>query len=113
GILRAGNAAGARRDASRRGCAYPQAFLEVEETTLQGDRHRVRPVPGTKLGQDVADVSLDGVLADRQSIRDDLVGAARTDQLQHFDLALRERIVHRVLRELRGDFRRQAALSRV
>src|SRR5690242_11033778 len=61
-----------------------------DETGLVGEHHRLRAVPEFQLGEDVADVRLDGVLADHQGRGDLRVGQPGRDQPQRLPLAAGE-----------------------
>lgn len=54
--------------------------LQVDDSTLQSESDSVRPIMGAQLGENVLDVALYGLLADRQFIGDQFVGISRCNQ---------------------------------
>jgi hypothetical protein len=43
----------------------PAPQLQLDDSALQSDRDRVRPIVGVKFGEDVLDVALNGFFGDR------------------------------------------------
>ena len=67
------------------------------------DHGRLRSVVGAQFGKDVLDSPLDGLLGDRELIRDLLIGISGCDQAEHVDFCRRQGIIRRML----GDFVRR------
>ena len=74
--------------------------LKLDNSSLQPDHCRMGSVAGAQFGEDVLDSPLDGLLGDRELIRDLLIGISGCDQAQHVDFCRRQRIIRRML----GDF---------
>src|SRR5437764_11545898 len=62
----------------------------ADESGLVGEDDQLRPVAGTGLGQDAADVSLDGQRADHELLSDFVVGLAESDLREHVAFAFGE-----------------------
>src|SRR5690242_19060571 len=58
-----------------------------DEIVLVGIASSRRPAGQAELGEDVAEVTGDGLLADAESVGDGAVGSAGGDQAEHLDLA--------------------------
>src|SRR5581483_4138093 len=65
--------------------------VDVEEPLTDGVDHRLHPGVQMELLEDVADVILDRVLGDVELLADLAIALALGDQLEHLELALRER----------------------
>src|SRR4051794_2247945 len=81
-------------------CKRPVS-LECDQSLARGEMHRFGAAAGAELGQDRGDVKLDGMVADRQSDGDGLVGQAFGNQLQDLALA-RGKLLAVALRHRRG-----------
>src|SRR5918994_3837070 len=92
---------------------YTMVSSDFDDAALHGDHHGMRAVAGAELRQDTLHVRLDRALRDGELLRDLLVRQAAADPAQHLELALRQRVVRGMLRDLNGDFGRDPALARV
>src|ERR671919_147758 len=59
----------------------------IDEAMVGGENRKLCTVRGTHLIVNLREMALDGVLADRESLRDDLVRIAGDDGPQDFELA--------------------------
>src|SRR5690349_16806552 len=66
--------------------------LGRRDADAQGIERGLRATLQTELGENVADVRLDGLLGDMERARDFLVGLPLRQQPQHLDLALGEHV---------------------
>lgn len=64
-----------------RGC------LEHNQTAASTSADGIGSAAGAQFGEDRGDVKLDGVFADDQASRDQLIGKAFAKQFEHFELA--------------------------
>ena len=82
------------------------AELQVDNSALQRQGHRVGAVVGAELGQNIRHVTFDRGFADRELTGDSLVGITRGNQPQDLEFARAERIIGGVFGELSGDIGR-------
>ena len=68
-----------------RGVPDLPCVLQFDNAALQANRNCVRPVVGSKFGEDVLDVALDRFLGDRELGRDLLVRITAGDQSEDVD----------------------------
>jgi hypothetical protein len=62
--------------------------LDFKEAAVQSDRHSVSPVVRLQFGKYIANMSFNGVLANVQAVRYELVRAALCYQFQNFHFPL-------------------------
>ena len=82
--------------------------LYVDDSPLHRNRHRMCAVVGSKFGQDVAHVTLDRLLRERQLRCDRLVRVSAGDEAKNINFARRQGVVSRVLGDFGGDLGRDA-----
>jgi hypothetical protein len=63
-------------------------LIQMQEAAAEGFGGGLGAVADAQLGEDVADVALDGVLGDVERGADFLVALAGTDEAEDFDFAL-------------------------
>src|ERR1700754_4383435 len=69
------------------------AYLRLREAATNRVAHELHAIAHAELAQQVGTVRLDGLLRQVQGLRDLLVGVGLGDQLEHFLLARRERLL--------------------
>src|SRR5580658_7348582 len=89
------------------------ARLQVENSSLQGDRHRVSTITCIELRQDTLHMRLDSSIADIELRRDQLVRLSRRDAFQDLGLALGQRVVGDMLSDFRRNLWRHPPLARM
>ena len=91
----------------------PLDAREVDDSSLQADDRRVRPIIGVKFRQNALDSPFYGVFRNTKLIGNLLVRVPVGDQAQHSDFCRREGLIAHVLGDLERDFGRQTPLAGV
>lgn len=76
--------------------------LRFDDSALQPDHRGVGSVVGAQFGEDVPDLALDGLFADRELSRNYLVGIARGNQIKDADFRRGQSVIGGVFGELEG-----------
>src|ERR1700735_98990 len=80
--------------------------LRFDDSALQPDHRGVGSVVGAQFGEDVPDLALDGLFADRELIRNFLVCMAGCNQIKDAYLRWGQSVIGGVFGELEGCLRR-------
>jgi hypothetical protein len=86
---------------------------EVNDSSLQADDRRVRPVIGVEFRKNALDAPFDGVFCDAELIGNLLVRVPVGDQAQHHQFGRCQRLIADVLSELERRLRRQTPFASV
>ena len=81
------------------------SYLNLDDSALQTDHRGVGPVVGTQFGEDVPDLALDCLFADRELRGNLFVGIPFRDQPQDADFRRGQRVIGGMLGKLIGGFR--------
>ena len=76
--------------------------LRFDDSALQPDHRGVGSVVGAQFGEDVPDLTLDGLFADRELSRNYLVGIARGNQIKDADFRRGQSVIGGVFGKLEG-----------
>src|SRR5262245_42943315 len=95
---RIGEADTQRKGRKSRSLPYFRRAVQVDDSSPETDRNRMRTIVSTQLGKYVRDVTFDSRFAEREVVGDQFVGIAGRNQSQDINFALREIILGKVLR---------------